>query len=61
MKKTYISPSIDALEVELESIVLGSKFDTSEPGSQSIIPDPSEPAPGEFTSREDFFWDDEDF
>lgn len=59
MKKQYISPCIFMVNVKLNPM-MGSSLDPGKSGDQVVIPDSSEPAPSEFTSRPGM-WDDDDF
>ena len=59
MKKQYISPCSQVYNIRISSIMAGS-LDPNKAGDQKVIPDSSEPAPDEFTSRGNM-WDDDDF
>ena len=59
MKKIYISPCICTYKVELSTIIVASRFENSNDGSQSVTIDPDEEV-DEFTSRRYNQWDEEE-
>jgi len=60
MKKDYMSPQTVSYTLAPVLPLAASKFSTETPGDQTITPDPTEPAPGEFTTRRRSQWDEED-
>lgn len=65
MKKTYISPTTLEFQVQLQTIIAASQFETPKPGTQpqneQNLTTTDNPYDGEFHSRRhNSIWDDED-
>lgn len=63
MKKTYHSPLALELQAELQTIIAASKFQdptASNPQDEQTLTPTNDPYSGEFHSRRNDNWDDED-